>query len=251
MRRSLAHERVARYSTGCTRGTARARCCTASTLSHRARRSARAGRTQRLGPFDARASAIMGLVRCEGDLRFAGRSLERPAAPSKSRGSGSATCPSIATCFPTLTVHENLLGIAPRSAARAALHCRRRVPLFPGAGRTRSATRAARCRAASSRCSRSRGRWSAIRELARHRRTRRRSRAASDAAGRRMSRDAARARRRDAADRTAPRRSRGACERVAVMGHGAIVFDGSVRDARGGDAGVDARIGCPLASSVS
>ena len=42
-------------------------------------------------------SAIMGLVRCEGDLRFAGRSLDGMR-PSTSRDSGLATCPSIAMC---------------------------------------------------------------------------------------------------------------------------------------------------------
>jgi branched-chain amino acid transport system ATP-binding protein len=64
------------------------------------------------------ARAIMGLVRSDGELRFAGRSLNGLRTFEIAR-LGLGYVPEHRDVFPTLTVHENLqLGIAPRTRGR-------------------------------------------------------------------------------------------------------------------------------------
>jgi branched-chain amino acid transport system ATP-binding protein len=65
------------------------------------------------------ARAIMGLVRCEGELRFAGRSLSGLRTFEIAR-LGLGYVPEHRDVFPALSVHENLqLGVAPRTRGRA------------------------------------------------------------------------------------------------------------------------------------
>lgn len=65
------------------------------------------------------ARAIMGLVRAEGELRFAGRSLGALRTFEIAR-LGLGYVPEHRDVFPTLSVHENLqLGLAPRARGRA------------------------------------------------------------------------------------------------------------------------------------
>lgn len=65
------------------------------------------------------ARAIMGLVRCKGDLRFAGHSLAGLRTFEIAR-LGLGYVPEHRDVFPALSVHENLqLGIAPRTRGRA------------------------------------------------------------------------------------------------------------------------------------
>ncbi|MFM0296203.1 MULTISPECIES: ABC transporter ATP-binding protein [Paraburkholderia] len=65
------------------------------------------------------ARAIMGLVRSEGELRFAGRSLGGLRTFEIAR-LGLGYVPEHRDVFPTLSVHENLqLGVAPRDRGRA------------------------------------------------------------------------------------------------------------------------------------
>jgi branched-chain amino acid transport system ATP-binding protein len=65
------------------------------------------------------ARAIMGLVRSEGDMRFAGRALGGLRTFEIAR-LGLGYVPEHRDVFPTLSVHENLqLGVAPRNRGRA------------------------------------------------------------------------------------------------------------------------------------
>ena len=205
-------------------------CCTASSLSHRRRRSARAARAQRFGPLDA----------CKGDhgTRPVGRRrvllrgvAVRGTAAFRHRATGRWLRARTTRRLPDAQRARKSACLA-RGRAHARFTIDDAYRLFPGAARTGSGEGRRCSRAANSRC------WRSRRTLVRrpatgdHRRTGRRARTASRA---QVAACLQTLQERGVAMLLIEQRmtiARGLATRVAVMGHGAIVFDGTPRRAR-------------------
>ena len=103
---------------------------------------------------------ISGLIRpASGSIRFAGRDITR-LAPNEIVRAGISHSPEGRHVFPRMTVRENLeLGAYTRRAkSEIADDTEQVLDDLPAAARSATSRRPARCRAASSRCSRSRAR---------------------------------------------------------------------------------------------
>ena len=96
------------------------------------------------------------IVRTRGEIRFDGERIDG-SRPRTSCASASPTCPRAAARSPSLTVEENLRARRATRAATAASSAdfERIYGYFPRLQRAAAASRPARSRAASSRCSRS------------------------------------------------------------------------------------------------